>query len=257
MNMVSSADRSREDSPATPLLAIVSSPAAYRNEIGRCTVGAGESDLVSRLMFMQRMHKTYAGTSTVCTGVASRIPGTVVHEVTRRDRPARAVAGDVRRNDAVENDAFGNNAVENSALENNASGNASGDIVRIGHPAGVIETEARVERTRRRLRGSSGDARTHRPPHPGGLRLRARRRMLLSAPGTIGPMRLKNRVIMAPMGTNYGTTDGFATDRDKRYYAERAKGGVALIVTEAMNISAGARNHNNSLCAFHDAFIPG
>ena len=81
--------------------------------------------------------------------------------------------------------------------------------------------------------------------------------MLLSAPGTIGPMRLKNRIIMAPMGTNYGTTDGFATDRDKRYYAERAKGGVALIVTEAMNISAGARNHNNSLCVFHDAFIPG
>ena len=81
--------------------------------------------------------------------------------------------------------------------------------------------------------------------------------MLLSTPGTIGPMRLKNRVIMAPMGTNYGTTDGFATDRDKRYYAERAKGGVALIVTEAMNISAGARNHNNSLCVFHDAFIPG
>ena len=81
--------------------------------------------------------------------------------------------------------------------------------------------------------------------------------MLLSAPGRIGPMRLKNRVIMAPMGTNYGTTDGFATDRDKRYYAERAKGGVAMIVTEAMNISAGARNHNNSLCVFHDAFIPG
>ena len=70
-------------------------------------------------------------------------------------------------------------------------------------------------------------------------------------------MRLKNRVIMAPMGTNYGTTDGFATDRDKRYYAERARGGVAMIVTEAMNISAGARNHNNSLCVFHDAFIPG
>jgi 2,4-dienoyl-CoA reductase-like NADH-dependent reductase (Old Yellow Enzyme family)/thioredoxin reductase len=81
--------------------------------------------------------------------------------------------------------------------------------------------------------------------------------MLLNAPGLIGPMRLKNRIIMAPMGTNYGTTDGFATDRDKRYYAERARGGVAMIVTEAMNISPGARNHNNSLCVFHDAFIPG
>ena len=77
--------------------------------------------------------------------------------------------------------------------------------------------------------------------------------MLLNEPGLIGPMRLKNRIIMAPMGTNYGTTDGFATDRDKRYYAERARGGVAMIMTEAMNISPGARNHNNSLCVFHDA----
>jgi dimethylglycine catabolism A len=80
---------------------------------------------------------------------------------------------------------------------------------------------------------------------------------LLATPGRIGPLRLKNRVIMAPMGTNYGTTDGFSTERDRLYYAERAKGGVAMIVTEAMNISAGARNHNNSLCIFHDRFIPG
>ena len=80
---------------------------------------------------------------------------------------------------------------------------------------------------------------------------------LLRQPGAIGPLRLKNRVIMGPMGTNYGTTDGFSTERDKLYYAERAKGGVAMIVTEAMNISAGARNHNNSLCIYHDQFIPG
>ena len=86
---------------------------------------------------------------------------------------------------------------------------------------------------------------------------RAPRRPRIAAPGRIGPMRLKNRIIMGPMGTNYGTTDGFSTDRDKRYYAERAKGGVAMIVTEAMNISAAARNHNNSLCVYHDQFIPG
>ena len=81
--------------------------------------------------------------------------------------------------------------------------------------------------------------------------------MLLAKPGQIGPLALKNRVVMAPMGTNYGTTDGYSTDRDKRYYAERAKGGAAMIITEAMNTSAKARNHNNSLCTFHDSFIPG
>jgi 2-methylaconitate cis-trans-isomerase PrpF len=86
----------------------VSPPADYRNDIGRTTVKASEVDLVSRVMFMQQMHKTYAGTSTVCTGVASRLPGTIVHEMTRPETLDR-------------------------------------DIVRIGHPAGVIETEARVE----------------------------------------------------------------------------------------------------------------
>ena len=79
----------------------------------------------------------------------------------------------------------------------------------------------------------------------------------LAAPGRIGNMTLKNRVIMGPMGTNYGTTDGLSTERDRLYYAERARGGTAMIITEAMNISAGARNHNNSLCIFHDRFIPG
>ena len=64
--------------------------------------------MLARLMFMQQAHKTYAGTSTVCTGVASRIPGTVVHEMTRPETLERGV-------------------------------------VRIGHPAGVIETETRVE----------------------------------------------------------------------------------------------------------------
>ena len=72
-------------------------------------------------MFMQRMHKTYAGTSTVCTGVASRLPGTIVHEMTVHEmtRPRRRVDRDA----------------------------LARDIVRIGHPAGVIETETRVERS--------------------------------------------------------------------------------------------------------------
>jgi 2,4-dienoyl-CoA reductase-like NADH-dependent reductase (Old Yellow Enzyme family)/NADPH-dependent 2,4-dienoyl-CoA reductase/sulfur reductase-like enzyme len=81
--------------------------------------------------------------------------------------------------------------------------------------------------------------------------------MLLQTPGAIGPLRLKNRVLMAPMGTNFGTTDGFSSDRDTRYYAERARGGVALVTTEAMNVSPQARNHRRSLCAFHDRYIPG
>src|SRR5512146_8299 len=80
---------------------------------------------------------------------------------------------------------------------------------------------------------------------------------LLSQPGRIGALHLRNRVIMAPLGTNFGTTDGYSTERDKLYYAERARGGVALVMTEAMVIAETARQHNNSLLVTHDRFIPG
>lgn len=81
--------------------------------------------------------------------------------------------------------------------------------------------------------------------------------MLLEQPGQVGRLRLKNRVVMAPMGTNYSTTDGLSTERDKRYYEERARGGVAMIMTEAMVVTEQARPHHNSLCCYHDRFIPG
>ncbi|WP_337997551.1 2-methylaconitate cis-trans isomerase PrpF family protein [Oleispirillum naphthae] len=102
MGMIPEAARSRQESPATPILGVVGPPADYYNDIAGSTVSADEVDLVSRLQFMQQTHKTYAGTSTVCTGVASRIPGTIVNECARR---------------------------------------REGPLVRIGHPAGVIETE--------------------------------------------------------------------------------------------------------------------
>jgi 2-methylaconitate cis-trans-isomerase PrpF len=109
MGMIKDAARSREQSPATPILGIVSPPASYRNEINGEDVSGDDVDLVSRLMFMQQTHKTYAGTSTVCTGVAARLPGSLVHEVSR-----------MQTRDA--------------------------STVRIGHPAGVIETETRLDR---------------------------------------------------------------------------------------------------------------
>ena len=81
--------------------------------------------------------------------------------------------------------------------------------------------------------------------------------MLIAQPGRMGPLRLRNRIIMGPMGTNYGTTDGLSTERDKLYYAKRAIGGAAMIITEAMVVTEGARNHTNSLCLYHDRYIPG
>ena len=54
----------------------------------------------------------------------------------------------------------------------------------------------------------------------------------LFRPGTIGPLRLKNRAVMMPMATEMADRFGLPTDRQIRYYQERAKGGVALIIHE-------------------------
>lgn len=68
-----------DQSPYNPFFAIVSSPADYRcfdgNEVKKRNV-----DLVSRLLFMHHMHKTYPITGTVCTGAAMCVPGSVPWE---------------------------------------------------------------------------------------------------------------------------------------------------------------------------------
>lgn len=52
----------------------------------------------------------------------------------------------------------------------------------------------------------------------------------------INGMKLKNRIYMAPMGTQT-EADGSFSDRSIRYYEERAKGGFGLIITGANQVS--------------------
>lgn len=54
--------------------------------------------------------------------------------------------------------------------------------------------------------------------------------------GRFGPLTLRNRIVMAPMGTSYGTPDGRVTERHLHYYAERARGGAAMIITEVVGV---------------------
>jgi len=51
-------------------------------------------------------------------------------------------------------------------------------------------------------------------------------------PISIGPMLLKNRVIMGPLGSAMADENHFPTPVQARYYAERAKGGVAMVMVE-------------------------
>ncbi len=91
----------------TPHLSIISAAQDYINHLSGETVSADSCDFLARMMFMQIMHKTYAGTGSICVAVASQIPGTLVYEAARAECRSRGV-------------------------------------VRFGHPAGVIEVEARV-----------------------------------------------------------------------------------------------------------------
>ena len=81
--------------------------------------------------------------------------------------------------------------------------------------------------------------------------------MLIEKPGKIGGLTLKNRITLAPMGTNFSTSDGLITERDKAYYVERAIGGVSMIMTAAMGVTAKARAHIYTPVCYHDRFIPG
>jgi 2,4-dienoyl-CoA reductase-like NADH-dependent reductase (Old Yellow Enzyme family)/thioredoxin reductase len=82
------------------------------------------------------------------------------------------------------------------------------------------------------------------------------RRKLLE-PFQIGNMRLKNRIVMAPMETQYGTEDGHVTERIKNYYEARARGGAALIIVEATYIHPQGWAHNNQITIGDDKYIPG
>jgi len=58
----------------------------------------------------------------------------------------------------------------------------------------------------------------------------------LLAPGRIGSMELRNRIVMSPMETMYGTPDGLPSERTIAYFAARAAGGVGLITVGATGI---------------------
>ncbi|MEZ5321818.1 MAG: mycofactocin system FadH/OYE family oxidoreductase 2 [Microthrixaceae bacterium] len=55
---------------------------------------------------------------------------------------------------------------------------------------------------------------------------------LLWSPLRIGPVTVRNRVVFSAHLTNYATQDGLASPQHAAYYAERARGGAGLIITE-------------------------
>lgn len=80
---------------------------------------------------------------------------------------------------------------------------------------------------------------------------------MLFSPFRIGPLELKNRLVMAPMATHYADETGAVTERLKNYYLERARGGVGLILLESGYIHPLGRGGVNRMGLHEDRLIPG
>lgn len=52
----------------------------------------------------------------------------------------------------------------------------------------------------------------------------------LLQPASIGKLQLRNRIIMAPMGSNFAESDGTCGERIQAYYEARAAGGAGLLI---------------------------
>ena len=88
---------------AVPFLAFITEPMDYTNHLTGEIIKKEEVDFLSRVFFMGQIHQTYPGSISCCTGAAAVIPGTAVYEA-RKKKTAEVL---------------------------------------IGHPAGVIDVEAK------------------------------------------------------------------------------------------------------------------
>jgi len=107
LGITASEEEAARRSQAVPKVAVVAAPATYAALNGRM-VEAREVDLLARMMSMGTLHRSYAVSGAVATAGAAMIPGTVVGELVREEARGR-------------------------------------DLLRIGHPGGVIDVGAVIE----------------------------------------------------------------------------------------------------------------
>lgn len=82
-------------------------------------------------------------------------------------------------------------------------------------------------------------------------------RALLFEPIQFGPVTARNRVVMAPLVTNFATSDNEISDRQITYYTERARGGAGTIVIEATVVDKAARAFERQVGVYDDRFLKG
>ncbi len=76
-------------------------------------------------------------------------------------------------------------------------------------------------------------------------------------PFRIGPLSLRNRLVFAPITTQYADERGRVTEKLKAHYEVRARGGAGLIVVEASYVEPAGQVFVNQLGVYDDTLVPG
>lgn len=80
----------------------------------------------------------------------------------------------------------------------------------------------------------------------------------LLSPSRIGQLELRNRIIMAPMGSNFAESDGTCGERIQAYYEARAAGGAGLLIMGVCSVAFPAGTAEPyQVGVSEDRFIPG
>jgi 2,4-dienoyl-CoA reductase-like NADH-dependent reductase (Old Yellow Enzyme family) len=80
---------------------------------------------------------------------------------------------------------------------------------------------------------------------------------ILLTPARIGPVEIKNRIVMPPMTTRTADDEGFVTQDCIAYYLARVRGGTGLITVEMASPEKVGRHRRREIGIYDDRFIAG
>ena len=79
----------------------------------------------------------------------------------------------------------------------------------------------------------------------------------LLQPIRVRNLEIPNRVVMPPMGSNLGNTDGTVSEANLAYFKRRVQSGAGFIITEITSVHPDGTASPRTLCVYDDCFIPG